>query len=298
MAIDHDRLFKELIQTFFEEFILLFFPDMHEHIDFRHLSFLSEELFTDVTAGEKYRVDLLVETKLKGEDGLIIVHVENQSYVQPSFPERMFLYFSRLFEKYRTRIVPIAVFSYEALRDEPSVFSIEFPFGGVLQFRFFQVELRKKNWRDYIRHDNPVAAALLSKMGYTESEKVELKKEFLRMLVRLELDEARQRLLLGFFETYVKLSEEEEQQLQREVKEMETKEKEKVLELIISYEQKGRKKGLEEGIERGIQQGIKQGMKQGMKRLIRNMACKGMTAEEIAHLVDLSGEEVRRLLEE
>ncbi|KFZ42142.1 hypothetical protein CS060_13865 [Anoxybacillus flavithermus] len=39
-----------------------------------HVSFLSEELFTDVTAGEKYRVDVLVETKLKGEDGLIIVH--------------------------------------------------------------------------------------------------------------------------------------------------------------------------------------------------------------------------------
>ncbi|RXS87550.1 Rpn family recombination-promoting nuclease/putative transposase [Geobacillus sp. PK12] len=297
MAIDHDRLFKELIQTFFEEFILLFFPDMHEHIDFRHLSFLSEELFTDVTAGEKYRVDLLVETKLRAEDGLIIVHVENQAYIQPSFPERMFLYFSRLFEKYRTRIVPIAVFSYDALRKEPSVFSIEFPFGDVLQFRFFPVELRKKHWRDYIRHDNPIAAALLGKMGYTESEKVELKKEFLRMLVRLELDEARQRLLLGFFETYVKLSEEEEQQLQREVKAMETKEREKVLELIISYEQKGRKEGLEEGMKRGIEQGIKQGMKQGMKQLIRNMARKGMTVEDIARLVDLPEEDVRGLLE-
>ncbi|MFC0297450.1 Rpn family recombination-promoting nuclease/putative transposase [Geobacillus jurassicus] len=298
MAIDHDRLFKELIQTFFEEFILLFFPDMHEHIDFRHLSFLSEELFTDVTAGEKYRVDLLVQTKLKGEDGLIIVHVENQSYVQPSFPERMFVYFSRLFEKYRTRIVPIAVFSYDAFRDEPSVFSIEFPFGEVLHFRFFPVELRKQHWRNYIRRDNPVAAALLSQMGYTESERIELKKEFLRMLVRLELDEARQRLLLGFFETYVKLSEEEEQQLQREVKAMETKEKEKVLELIISYEQKGRKEGLEEGIQQGMKEGMKQGIKQGMKQLVCNMARKGMTVEEIAHLVDLSREEVRRLLEE
>ncbi|WMJ21237.1 Rpn family recombination-promoting nuclease/putative transposase [Geobacillus kaustophilus] len=290
MAIDHDRLFKELIQTFFEEFFFLFFPDMHEHIDFRHLSFLSEELFTDVTAGEKYRVDLLVETKLKGEDGLIIVHVENQSSVQSSFPERMFVYFSRLFEKYRIRIVPIAVFSHDALRDEPSVFSIEFPFGEVLQFRFFPVELRKKHWRDSIRHDNPIAAALLGKMGYTESEKVELKKEFLRMLVRLELDEARQRLLLGFFETYVKLSEEEEQQLQREVKAMETKEKKNVLGLIISYEQKGRKEGLEEGMERGIQQ--------GMKQLIRNMERKGMTVEDIARLVDLLEEDVRGLLEE
>ncbi|KHF31035.1 hypothetical protein LR68_00525 [Anoxybacillus sp. BCO1] len=71
MAIDHDRLFKELITTFFEEFLLLFFPHVHEHIDFQHVSFLSEELFTDVTVGEKYRVDLLVETKLKGRIALL-----------------------------------------------------------------------------------------------------------------------------------------------------------------------------------------------------------------------------------
>lgn len=80
------------MQTFFEEFVLLFFPDMHEPIVFTHLSFLSEELFTDVTVGEKYRVDLLA----KGEDGWIIVHVENQAYIQSSFPERMFLYDPRI----------------------------------------------------------------------------------------------------------------------------------------------------------------------------------------------------------
>lgn len=39
--IDHDRLFKELLSTFFEEFVLLFFPHVHEQIDFHYLSFLS-----------------------------------------------------------------------------------------------------------------------------------------------------------------------------------------------------------------------------------------------------------------
>jgi predicted transposase/invertase (TIGR01784 family) len=278
MAIDHDRLFKELIQTFFEEFILLFFPNMYEHIDFRHLSFLSEELFTDVTAGEKYRVDLLVETKLKGEDGLIIVHIENQSYVQPSFPERMFIYFSRLFEKYRTNIVPIAVFSYDAIRDESSSFTLPLPFGNILHFRFFTVELRKQNWRNYIRSDNPIAAALLSKMGYTESERIELKKQFLRMLVRLELDEAKQRLLIGFFETYVRLSDDEEQQLRNEVNQMETKEKEQVLELLISYEQKGKREGA----------------KQKEREMMRKMIAKGMSITDIAHIFDLTEEEVHK----
>lgn len=291
MAIDHDRLFKELLQTFFEEFVLLFFPDMHEHIDFNHLSFLSEELFTDVTAGEKYRVDLLVETKFKGKDGLIIVHVENQAYVQSSFPERMFLYFSRLFEKYRTPIIPIAVFSYDAIRDEPSSFTLSFPFGDVLDFHFFHVELRKQNWRQFIRTDNPVAAALLSKMGYTESERVELKKQFLRMLVRLELDEARQRLLMGFFETYVKLSDEEEQQLRSEVEQMETKEKERVLELIISYEQKGKIQGRKEGRE----EGRKEGAEQEKRHIAKRMLMKGFDAQTIRELTGLPVTEIEEM---
>ncbi|PIC03682.1 transposase, partial [Anoxybacillus flavithermus] len=137
------------------------------------------------------------------------------------------------------------------------------------------------------------AAALLSKMGYTESERVELKKQFLRMIVRMELDEAKQRLLIGFFETYVKLSDEEEQQLRNEVNEMETKEKEKVLELLISYEQKG----IQKGIQKGKKEGLEEGFKQGMKHLVRNMSKKGMTPKEIAALVDLTEEEVHHLLE-
>jgi len=271
MVVDHDRLFKELITTFFEEFLLLFFPHVHEHIDFYHVSFLSEELFTDVTAGEKYRVDLLVETKLKGEDGLIIVHIENQSYVQPSFPERMFIYFSRLFEKHRKPILPIALFSYDFIRHEPSSFTLQFPFFDVLQFQFLVVELRKQNWRDYIRHDNPIAAALLSKMGYTESERIELKKQFLRMIVRMELDEAKQRLFIGFFETYVKLSDEEEQQLRNEVNEMETKEKEQVLELMISYEKKEK------------------------RNIAKKMLAKGYDVQTIHELTELPVEEIEKL---
>ncbi|MED4269589.1 Rpn family recombination-promoting nuclease/putative transposase [Geobacillus stearothermophilus] len=301
--IDHDRLFKELLSTFFEEFLLLFFPNVYEHIDVRHLSFLTEELFTDVTAGEKHRVDLLVETKMKGEDGLVIVHVEHQSYAQRTFPERMFLYFSRLFQKYRRRIVPIAIFSYDEHHDEPSSLVVQFPFLTVLDFRYLTVELCKLPWRAYIRHDNPVAAALLSKMGYNEEEKVEVKKEFLRMLVRLELDEAKQRLLFGFFETYLRLSEAEEIQLRNEVSQMETKEAKQVMELIVSYEQRGMEKGIEKGIEQGVKQGIKQGIKQGRQQgieegkldVVKRMLAKGYDVDTIHELTGLPMEKIERM---
>ncbi|MBB5322936.1 putative transposase/invertase (TIGR01784 family) [Anoxybacillus tepidamans] len=104
----------------------------------------------------------------------------------------------------------------------------------------------------------------------------------------MELDEAKKRLLFGFFETYVKLSDEEEQRLRSEVNEMETKEKEQVLELIISYEQKALEKGREEG--------SKQGMRQGMKHLVQTMARKGMSVKDIANVTDLAEEEMQQML--
>ncbi len=76
---DHDRWFRELTTTFFEEFILAFFPKVYEHLDFTHVTFLQQEVFTDIIKGNKGTVDLLVETKIKGEDALIVVHIESQS---------------------------------------------------------------------------------------------------------------------------------------------------------------------------------------------------------------------------
>ena len=67
------------------------------------------------------------------------------------------------------------------------------------------VELKKMNWRDYVKSNNPVAAALLSKMGYPKEEKVQVKMEFLRMMVKMELDPARTRFITGFFEQYLTL---------------------------------------------------------------------------------------------
>jgi len=283
----HDRLFKELISTFFEEFMLLFFPQAHEQMDFTTIRFLSQEIFTDVTKGEKHEVDLLVEMKWKGDDSLIIIHIEPQAKFQDYFNERMFLYFSRIYQKHRRKILPIAVFSYDTPRDEPNSLTMNFPFLDVLQFQYLAVELKKKNWRDYIRQENPVAAALLSKMGYNKSERVDIKKEFFRIIIRLELDQARESLITGFFETYLKLSDAEEQQFKEEVKEMDPKEGEKIMEVITSYERKGREEGIQRGMEKGREEGIIQ--------VAKRMLAKGKQVDEVADLTDLSITDVEKL---
>lgn len=253
MAIDHDRLFKELIETFFEEFMLAFFPEAHEAIDFSELTFLTEEVFTDVTAGDRRRVDLLVQTRMKGEESIVIVHIESQSYVQNSFNERMFIYFSRLYEKYRKPILPVAVFSYDEAREEPDSFKLAFPFVKVLDFHFNTLQLRRQNWRDYIRQDNPAAAALLSKMGYAEHERIQVKIEFLRMLTRMSLNPARLTLVSRFFDTYFAWDdEEEEEQLRQELHKLKPEEEVKIMELKMYWEKKAEEKGKIEGKLEGL----------------------------------------------
>lgn len=100
----HDQLFKELIHTFFKEFLQVFFPEVHDQIDFQSIHPLSEEVFTDLHEGKMRRLDIVIETKLKGLDTVLIIHVEPQSYKEKNFHERMYHYFSLLYNKYRKPI--------------------------------------------------------------------------------------------------------------------------------------------------------------------------------------------------
>ncbi|MFB8788919.1 MAG: hypothetical protein U7123_08735 [Potamolinea sp.] len=56
--IDHDRLFKELLSTFFWEFVELFLPKVAAYLERDSIFFLNQEVFTDVTSGERREVDL------------------------------------------------------------------------------------------------------------------------------------------------------------------------------------------------------------------------------------------------
>ncbi|MEN0647917.1 Rpn family recombination-promoting nuclease/putative transposase [Caldifermentibacillus hisashii] len=282
---DHDQLFKELIHTFFAEFLELFFPEVHKYIDFSAIRPLSEEVFTDLLGGESRRADIVIEATLKGEETILIIHVEPQSYYQTNFHERMYLYFSLLYNKYRKPILPIAVFTYDKNYNEKNEFSMSFPFFHVLSFQFLTLTLRKLRWRDFIHSNNPVAAALLCKMGFTEAERVEVKKEFLRMLVRMQLDPARQRLIYGFFERYLKLTDEEEKVLMQEVNKLDPELASKIMELPISYEERGKEIGKEIG------------RNEEKREIAKKMILEGLSPNLIAKVTGLSHEDIKVLSE-
>jgi predicted transposase/invertase (TIGR01784 family) len=249
----HDELFKLLLENFFLEFIELFFPQVSSLIDSKHIIFMPQEVIVDILAKDKHIVDILVETRFKDEEGIVLIHVENQSQKVPGYNEKMFRYYSRLYEKYRKKILPVIVYAHKEKAREAESFEIVFSFLPVLAFNFLAVHLVRENWRDYIRKNNPVAAALLSKMNYTEEEKVSIKIEFSRMMANMQLDLAKSTLLTIFFETYLKLSKEQDKEYQERLpRELTPREVTTFMQLTTSYHEEGRKEGRIEGIKESI----------------------------------------------
>jgi len=272
MTIDHARLFKELIFTFFIEFVDLFLPQVANDINRDSIQFLPLEVFSDVTSGEKKEIDLLVQVKYRQQDTHFLIHVEAQSYNQQDFAKRMFKYFARLYEKYNLPIYPVVIFSFdEPKRAEPTNHRVTFPDLNVLDFNFAAIQLNRLSWRDYLTQQNPVAAALMVKMNVAVEERPQVKAECLRLLTTLRLDPARMQMISGFVDTYLRLDTKEEQMFQSTIDTMELTQQEEVMEIMTSWEERKSEK------------------------IAVNLLREGMTVEAIVRVTELTLERVQHL---
>ncbi|AIE76137.1 DUF4351 domain-containing protein [Synechocystis sp. PCC 6714] len=253
--IDHDRLFKELLTTFFVEFLELFFPQVLDYLDQNSLIFLDKEIFTDVTAGEKYESDLVVQAKFQGQDAYFLIHVEAQASAKGNFNQRMFHYFARLHAKFDLPVYPIVLFSYDRpLKPALQGYCVNFPDFPVLTFNYRVIQLNQLNWRDFLSQPNPIASALMAKMQIAPTDRPKVKAECLRLLVTLKLDPARMQLISGFVDTYLTLNPEEESVFRSTIAELDSPDQEQVMQLTTSW----------------MRQGIEQGQKSLLHKLIKH----------------------------
>ena len=242
--VNHDQLFKELLTTFFVEFLDLFFPSVLEYLDTDSIQFIDKEVFTDIVRGEKNILDLVVLAKFQEQDYSFLIHLENQASSAPEFNRRMFRYFCSLFLTYDRPIYPIVIFSYDSpKRLDKSDFVIDFPDLQVLNFNYQIVQLNRLDWRDFLKRENPVAAALMAKMKIDRCDRAKVKAECLRLMMTLQLDPAKMQLISGFVDTYLRLNAEEEAMFQSELSTMELVEQEQIMQITTSWEEKGRLEG-------------------------------------------------------
>jgi hypothetical protein len=298
--MDHDRLFKELLTTFFVYFVERFVPDVAVYLEREGLQFLDKEVFTDVAAaGDRHEVDLLVKARFSGREAFFLILVENQASAQSDFPARMFSYFARLHEKFRLPIYPIVLFSYDVpLRPEPSRYQVQFPNRTVLDFSYEVIQLNRLNWRDYLRSPSPVAAALMTRMQIAPEDRPKVKLECLRMLVTLKLDPARATLISAFMNSYLKLTAAEHLAYNRAVEAIMPPERE----AVMAWTNEWIEQGIEQGIERGREQGLALGSHTAridvLARLLRRrFGAEIATATFISRLGELSDTQLDNLAE-
>ncbi len=264
--MDHDRLFKELIKTFFVDFLQLFLPELAAAVDLtRQVVFLDKEVMTDVTRGKKYTTDLLVKARVHDQDSHLLIHLESQAQKQSDFAARMFRYFARLHELYDLPVYPIALLSYDRPRTrEPAHFKSVVAGFHVLHFRFKTIQLNRLRWRNYLKMQNPVACALMAKMAIDEKDRPRVQFECLRLLATLQLDRARMQLISGFVDSYLSLTEMEVQKFRQLLKEIPPEEQQKMLEITTSWKEEGRREGKLEGRREGKLEGKVEGLLEGL----------------------------------
>lgn len=283
----HDALYKELLQTFFVEFLELFFPQVLEYLDLSTLTPVDKEVVKQASFSDKRTADVLMQARFKGTASYFLIHVENQAKSDLRFGRRLLNYFVRLHELYGYPVYPIVVFSYDKPRQAAkSHYTVTFPDGKVLDFRYRVIQLNQLRWQDFLTQASPVAAALMSRMQVGEAERARVKAEAYRMLFGLGIDDDKTQFVAAFVDTYLPLNQAEEGAFKELVAGFAPAEREGVMHIMTSWEKRGLEQGREEGRVEGERNLI-------LRQLTRRLGA--VTPEQVAAIRALSLSELGAL---
>lgn len=258
MTREFDSPWKDALDLYLQPFLALFFPDIHEAIDWskgyesldKELSEIIREAELGPTVADKlFRVYLA-----DGQDAWLLIHIEVQTQPDASFGERMFKYGYRIIDRYNRDVVSLAILG-DMNRDWRPVHYERMRFGTGPSMRFRPIKLI--DWVDRMeeldRNPSPIAAVVLAHLQslLTHGD------------TKLRFD-AKRRLLLGLYdrgysqddrwqlrrlvEWFLELPKELDAPLRIEVYEYA---KEKQMPYVTGFEQLAREEGFAEGRSEG-----------------------------------------------
>ena len=126
MPTDFDSPWKEALDFYFQAFLGLLFPSVYREIDWSrpHESLDKEfqQIVREAEVGRRY-VDKLVKVwTLDGHERWVLIHVEVQTTREGEFPERMYVYNYRIFDRYNKPVASLAVLADEDTNWRPEEF--------------------------------------------------------------------------------------------------------------------------------------------------------------------------------
>jgi Domain of unknown function (DUF4351) len=257
---DQDSPWKMILRHYFQDAITFFFPDTARLIDWRKpIEFLDKELLqitVDAEIGKRH-ADQLVKVGLKrGQDLILLVHVEVQAKPEANFPERMLVYNLRIFNLFRQPTVSLAILCDGNPRWRPNRYTFAFP-NTKLDFEFGIVKLLdyRERWDELEQSQNPFAIVVMAQLKMLEAKKdSKRRKESKLWLIRrlYEAGHSRQDVLnlFQFIDWLIMLPEGLHQAFWTELK---VYEEERRMPYITSVERMGFARGLEQGLEQAVE---------------------------------------------
>ena len=157
---DYDSPWKEALDLYFRAFLLLFFPAIHDDIDWsRGVEMLDKELqqLMPKAAHGRRAVDKLVKVWRKnGKAAWVLIHVEVQAQRDKGFARRLYVYNCRLFDLYGRDVASLAVLADDDPNWRPNAYrrglwgcSVGLTFGAAARRSWRRVTTRSPRscWR-------------------------------------------------------------------------------------------------------------------------------------------------------
>lgn len=257
---EFDSPWKDILQRYFEDFMLFFFPQAHGEIDWtQQPEFLDKELQQVVRDAELGRrlVDKLVKIyRIGGEQAWVLVHIEVQAQEESDFSQRMFTYNYRIYDRYKRSVASLAVLGDERSTWRPTQFGYQL-FGCRIDFQFPIVKLvdYEQRWSELEANRNPFATVVMAHLKAIETrgnrtKRLQSKLALTKRLYELGFEREDIINLFQFIDWIMNLPPELERKFWQEFRNFEES---KSMPYITSVERNARREELLEAIELGLE---------------------------------------------
>ncbi len=272
---DMDGGWKQLIDDELEEFFRFFFPQVHAAIDFRSGCQSRDKELAKIMVGADAgdcEADKLFEVQWRdGGQELVLIHVEVQAQGEQDFAQRMYVYNTRIWQRYGRPAVSLALLVDADPHFRPDQFVRE-KGGCRLTFTFPVVKLLSyKSDAELEADPSPLAVASLVQLGQLRAgsdmgRRLAIKLALARALYVRGYDRERLLKLFRFLDYVLTLPEAMSRQFDREVEEIEEA---LSMPYVTSIERRARQEGLREGIQQGQQEGMLQGVRDLLQQTLQ-----------------------------
>ncbi len=276
MRHNKDILWKGLLEMVLDDLLRFVFPNADQVFDLqREFGFLDRELaeiFPEPNKETDVRiVDKLVKVFRKdGTEEWLLLHIEVQDKTKVKdralFPERMFRYFYRCFDRYRKPVAAIAIYTGPDGRQLPDCYEYEL-MQTKLKYQYSTLCILDYSDEDLGRSDNPFAwVVLAAKKALLKGKNINKKLLEGKLFIFRKLYEGgvfqRRKLqaILTFLDNYIRFENPETNRIFRTEIDKITG-KTNTMDIFEQVAEMRRQEGLEEGHRKGLEEGVEKSVK-------------------------------------